>query len=297
MAGLNTLITASDYNAIQSKVALVLGSGSSDFGYGQVVSSAQVSQYAKVSVAQWNNLRLDLLKARQHQTSSDISASLTTPTTSVKIYEADRAAYMAMADAATADRLIVPPSGQATRENLVTTQVRTTNWNGTLTQTITVNFTDANAMRYYFNTGSRFEFSSSRAGGSNTQKDIAWTTILTNMGVIYFNRASTTCTGAGNTSSIGYTGLTTSDQLIFSKDVSDSSYVPNQFRLNARAPSATQMVFTLQWADASSLGSNPSYPQFAIDEDVTGTLTSLVQVYRASGGVSVATPSASTTGI
>lgn len=306
MAGVGTFISATDYNNIQAKIALVLGTGSGDFGYGQAVSSSAVSPNAKVTVAQWNNLRSDIIKCRQHQNGLPINdagpgdvgyisgQSLRIPTTSNKIKEEDRAGYNSMADDSQTYRLAVPPAGQATREDLVATQVRTANWNGTLVQYVTVTFSDANAARYYFNTGSRFEFSGSRSGGLNTIKDVSWTTILTNMGTIYFDRDNTTCTGTGTGSTIGWADLTGSDQQIFQKDVSDSTYYPNRYLIYARAPAANQIVFTIQFLDASG---QPNAP-WGTDEDVTGTLTSSVQVYRASGAnVSVPTPSASTTGI
>lgn len=302
-------ITATSYNDIQSVIGQVLGTGSGAFGYGQSLNSNQVSVNATVTTTQWRNLRLDILRARQHQTGTDLTGSLTYPTTDVRINESDRAAYAQMAYDASLDanRLAPPPANQATRENLVTTQTRTSNWNGTLTQTVTVNFADANAARYYFNTGSRFEFSASRTGGVGGAKDTSWTTLLSGMGTVYFNRSNTTCTGTGSTTSIGWLSLSASDQLVFSKDTSNTIYYPNQYRIYARAPSSSQIVFTIQWRDDSTAasqsqqgGGNPVYPQFAIDEDVTGTLTSIVQVYRASYGavgdnVTVPTPPASTT--
>ena len=292
MAGLGTKITATDYNAIQAKIALVLGSGSGDYGYGQAISSSSVSANAKISVAQWNNLQSDILRARQHQTGN--AESLTTAATSVKITEADRAAYNAMADDTQTYRLTVPPSSQATRENLVATQTRTANWNGVLSQYVTIDFGSADTARYYFNSGSRFEFSASRSGGSNTAKDISWTTILTNMGTIYFDRENTTPTGTGTGSTIGWADLTGSDQQIFEKTLAGTTYYPNVYRIYARAPVANQIVFTIRFDDASG---QPN-PPWGTDEDVTGTLTSTVQVYRASGSnVSVPTPAASTTAI
>ena len=129
MAGQNTLIIASDYNTIQSKIALILGSGSGTTGYGQTLSSSQVGQNSKVTVTQWSNLRNDILRTRQHQTGTDLSASLTTPTASVKITEADRAAYLAMATDAETNKLTAPPpASQATRSDLVAQQVRNTSW-------------------------------------------------------------------------------------------------------------------------------------------------------------------------
>mgnify|MGYP003351249917 CR=1 FL=1 len=89
MAGANTQIIANDYNAIQSKIANVLGVGSQDFGYGQVVQSSQVARDIKITVDQWNALRNDLLKARQHQTGINEGSNLITPTNSTTIKEID----------------------------------------------------------------------------------------------------------------------------------------------------------------------------------------------------------------
>lgn len=309
MAGVGTLITAFDYNAIQAKISLVLGAGSGDFGYGQAVSSSSVGQYAKITVAQWNNLRTDVVKCRQHQNGVTITnyspsepgyvagQSLKIPTTSNKIKEEDRLAYITMADACQTDRITAPPAGQATREDLVVPQVRTANWNGTLTQYITVTFASYDAARYFFNSGSRFEISGSRTGGTNGPKDQSWSTILTNIGAIYFDRNNTTCTGTGVNSAIGWADLTGSDQQIFEKDVSGTTYVPNRYLVYARAPANNQIVFTIQWRD-DSVDSPPVNAPWYIDEDVTGTLTSNFQVYRASGSnVSIPAPSAITTGI
>lgn len=293
-AGVGNKIEWTDYNQIRSLIVQVLGTGSGDYGYGQDVSAlTAVAQNEKITVAQWDRLRTAILKARQHQTTAALS--LTQPTSSVKLYELDRSAYYAMAQDAATNRLAIPPAPEATREDLVTSTQRTTAWNGTISQTITVDFASADAARYYFNTGSRFEFSASLTGGNTGvpgTKDNSWAAILSGMGVIYFNRSNTTCTGSGNTTSIGWASLTSSNQLIFRKDVSGTTYYPNAFYLYARAPSASQIVFTLNWQDDSG---NPN-PPLGTDENVTGTLTSYAQVYRASGSnVSVNKPSATKT--
>lgn len=301
------LIEASHYNAIQAKIALVMGSGSGDYGYGQAVSSSSVSQNGKITVAQWNNLREDIRKAREHITGvaignyspSDVGYTagndLKIPTTSIKIKEEDRNAYMTMADYVTTNRLAIPPAGQATREDLVAAQQRTALWSGVVSQTITVTFDDANAARYYFNTGSRFEFSSTFVNNDGVVggKGSTWNTLLTNMGTIYFNYNDVTCTGTGTTSSIGWSDLTTSDQLVFEKYVSGSTYYPNRYQILARAPTSNTIVFTIVWRDDSG---QPNAP-WGTDENVNGTLTSYAQVYRSSGTVSVNKPNTITTGI
>ena len=68
MAGVGTKILAEDYNAIQSIVQTVLGVGSGQYGYGQAVTSTQVSSGDPFRLADWVNLRSDLLKIGAHQT-------------------------------------------------------------------------------------------------------------------------------------------------------------------------------------------------------------------------------------
>lgn len=300
-----SLIVATDYNTIQSKVSLVLGVGSGDTGYGQVVASSQVSVDSKISVLQWSNLRSDLLRCRQHQTGNDESASLTAPSGSTKIYESDRAAYSTMADTITTNRLATPPTGQASLEDLFPAATRSSPWNGSRIHTVTVNFGSANAMRHFFNSGSQFWFTASRVGDPNVSgtKNYSWSQLLgtdttvftTGMGTIKFNYNSTTCTGTGNTSSIGYQQLTSSDQRIFTKYA--TLYTPNSYYINARLAGSTQIVFSIVFEDSATSAPYPN-PPWDIDEDVTGTLTSAVRVWRASGtNVSVPLPSATSSGI
>lgn len=297
MAGQGTLIAALDYNNIQSKLATVLGVGSGDFGYGQTVTSSQVSVNNKISVSQWSTLRDELIKCLQHQSGLDETGTLIIPTASTKITEADRANYMTKADLITTNRLAIPPAGQATLENLFAPAVRTTAWNGTVTHSITVTFPSANACRAYFNTGSSFRFSASRSGGNAGVKNASWTTILTNMGTINFGRSTTTATGNQAGSAIGYASITTSNQLIFSKATETPTYSGNLYRIfvrgNAASGSNSQIIFTIEFVD----GSGQPNPPWGTDENVDGTLTSTVQVYRASGvNVSVPLPPATSSG-
>lgn len=309
MVSTGTTIAASDYNTIQNLANQVLGvnSGGGLYGYGQTVASSQVSQFSKITVTQWRNLREDVLRCRQHQTGTDLSAQLTYPTQDVRVTATDREAYLSMMQTAALDanRLTTPPSSQAAREGLTST-VRTAAWNGTISHSVTVTFpgytlssgavSADDHIRCYFNTGGRFELSSSLTGGSSGTvgtKDYSWAVLLSSMGTVYFNRTNTTTTGTGTTTAIGYEALNGADQLIFQKDTI-SGYSPNRLQIYARKPSTTSIVFTLYWADLSG---NPN-PGWGSDENVTGTLTSTVQVYRASGGnVSVPKPNGSATAL
>lgn len=315
MAGQNTLIIANDYNVIQSKIALVLGSGSGNKGYGQTLSSSQVGQFSTITVAQWSALRDDIARARQHQTGVTLGtkapedagyvagSDLPIPTAAKQVRESWRAAYLSIATDADTNYLVAPPPvGQASRVDLVSEQVRTTVWNGTIRQEVVITWPNADAARYFFNTGSQIEFSSDRSGGVGGLKDSTWTAMLSSMGTIAMNYTQTTCTGTGVTSSLGFYDLTTSDNLIFEKDAPTGAYTPNKYyiyaRVNDTGSNRRILILTIHWGDDSPQPNSFPDPGFGIDENVTGTLTSRVQVYRASGtNVSVPTPSATTTSI
>ena len=315
MAGQNTLIIANDYNVIQSKIALVMGSGSGTSGYGQSLSSNQVGQYSKITAAQWNNLRTDIIRARQHQTGVDIGSKapgeagyvtgsdLPIATAARQVREDWRAAYLSMANDAEAARLTAPPpANQATRADLVGQQVRTSQWNGRVEQTVTVNFGSDDAARYFFNSGGQIEFSSARSGGSAGLKNVTWTTMLSSMGTISFNYTGVSCTGTADyIGTNGWYEIGTSYELIFEKDAPAGAYAANKYFIYARrsaAPFGYVADFKIHWWDDSA--APPSFPDpgFGIDEMVDGTLVSNVRTYRATGtNVSVGQPDASTTGI
>jgi hypothetical protein len=293
MAGVNTAILATDYNTIQSKVNNILGIGSGDFGYGQSVTSSQVARTNRITVAQWNALRNDLLKARNHQTSLDESGLLTIASTTTRIRESDRASYSLFADTITNNRLVTPPSQQASLTTLQTV-TRTAPWATTISHQVTVTFASEDASRFFFNSGSSIKFSSSMTGysaGLSLLVNQSWATLLANMGVISFNAYSTTNSGTGTAQTIGFYNLTTTNQLVFTKLVeAGNQYTPNQYELYAKK-SGNSVIFTPTW----SYVSDGNYGNF---ESADGTLTSLVQAFTATGpNVSVTAPTSSTTNL
>ena len=257
-------------------------------GYGQTLSSSQISGTPTISVLQWTNLRSDILKARTHQTTSP--ETLTIPTTSVKISESDRAAYQAAANNAVTYRLAIPPSGQAT-SSAIATKTRTTAWNGSISHSVTVSFATTEEARFYFNAGGQIQFTASRTGGTVGTKNTSWTTMLTNMGTIKFGRSTTSATGTGTGSSIGWSNLTTTAQTIFTKNteqIASPSYTPNDYHITAaKSSNSLQLIFVIYFEDLSG---QPNIP-WGTDENVDGTLTSTATLYYATGtNVSVTAP-------
>jgi hypothetical protein len=291
MAGQGTRILASDYNAIQSVVATVLGAGSGALGYGQAVSSSQTAVGAKITASMWQTLRNDLLAARQHQTGINESGNLTAPSTGILVREYDRAAYYAYSQLIQTNALATPPAGQASLVTLAN-GTRTAAWNGTLNHVVSLNFGSYAGARYFFNSGSNIQISGSNtnvpADGSQAKSN-DWATILANMGTITMNYNSTTTTGSGSTAgNVGFYQLTTSPQTIFTKATASPTYSPNQYDILAQIDGTGGIVtFTMQFQDLSG---QPNAP-WGTDEYVEGTLNSLVQTYYATGSnVSVALP-------
>jgi len=289
------IIQAIDYNTVQSKVALVMGTGAGDFGYGQTVTSSQVAQNSVITAQNWINLRNDLIKARQHQTGNDESASIFAPVQGALVSQSIYNACNTVATNITTDRLVVPPSSQATLETIASTQ-RTSAWNGTISNVFTVTFPDDNAARAFFNTGGNLQFTASRTGGNSGSKNNTWTTMFTTMGTITFAYSSTTASGSGNNSSYGWNNLPNSSTRIFDKPAPAGAYTENEYFIYGRKVSGSQLEFTIQFQDNDAGDRTGLGP--AVDEDVDGTLTSTLQARRASGSnVSVPTPPATSSGL
>lgn len=297
MAGVGTVIRASDYNSIQSKIALVLGTGTGTRGYGQALASAQVGVGDKITVSQWSNLRTDLLKARQHQTGVDEGGNLTLPLNSLLVSEALRSAYDTMADTIDANRFTVA-ANQATTETLIT-GTRTTAWNGVLTNTVTMTFTSSNHARAFFNSGGYFTITSARTGGNSGNKNNTWSLMLSQTGTVTFGRNFSAVDGTSPGtiySSVGFHSLTTSNQTIYWKPAPSGVYAENDYYIYARkSADDTQVIITSEFRDDDTGDQTGAGP--AQDEDVDGTLTNTIQMYRATGSnVSVAAPSAGQAG-
>jgi hypothetical protein len=295
MTGQYTPIISIDYNSLQSRIAQVLGVGSGNYGYGQNLKSSQSRPRSAITRTQWNNLREDVLKARQHQTGVDESGNVppiipapnytaTPPVLPTRLITSDIQKFADIITLIENDRLVTPPSNQATREN-ISVITRTVPWNNVLTYTVDVQYASEEAARWYFNTGSTIEFSAIRVGGTVNVKNQNWSDLLSSMGTITFDLNSTSASGTGTGSAFGYYNLPTTDELIFRKTADSGTYSANRYSIYARIGNdRSAIIFTIEIADNDT---------GITDENIDGTLTNTVQVYRASGtNVSVPRPGA-----
>ena len=289
-AGAGQFIEASDYNTIRAKIAEVMAVGSASYGYGQnlisntveyaspaSIPSETLEQKAKrqITKAQWDALRFDLINARVHQL--DVVPVLTEVSTTDPIrYGASHpnSQYNTMAEQIKTDRFLLAPG-----QSIVTARANQTfssAWSSTVSCTLTVTFTTADQARYFWNSGGRIRFLSSRTGGSAVAQNTAWTSLLDSVGSIDFSATST---------GLSVYNLTTNYQN-WKTNSSSNPYQNNTYSIQVKSDVANStgnariFYFNVIWADGYV---DPGTP--APGDQVDGTLTLSVSEIRASGAL------------
>jgi hypothetical protein len=277
------LITAARYNNAQARVAAIMGVGSTTEGYGQTLNSSQVSTALTVTAAQVNALYADLVAGTIHQTGS-------TPTTIAEIVVGNKIAdatsddpdgakkgfqdYEDLITIFEADPARFAVAASQTTNGTGVTSTRTAAWNTDIAHVVRVDFTTADARRNYFNAGGTIKFEATLASAGDAKSN-DWASMLSNMGTIAMGYTATTSTGTGTVTSIGNFDLTSSNQVLFRKP-GTGVYSANDYYVYAKANSATQLEFTLQFQEEAA--GNPNF-----DEQVNGTLVNSVKFKRPSG--------------
>ena len=282
------IIEAVDYNSIRNKVISVLGTGSSNFGYGQdsKIQSSSVSVGNTITALHWQNLRYDIYNCLVHINGS--TPSVTTVATGEAVRYGSgypNNAYDLLANNIISNRFALG-TGQYVTESQGSIQ-KTDSWYSQVECEITCTFPTADEARYFFNSGGQIRISSSRTGGSSVSQNTAWSNVLTGAGTQAFggNNPTTDITAVdggnwyrcGNSySSPYYTGT------------SSAPYSANLYRLYAKSNvsnnstgSANILYIRVLFTDAYfDPGPEPSPPPGDL---VDGTLTVSVETYRASG--------------
>lgn len=293
----NTILL-SDYNNIQTKIATVLGTGSGQSGYGQTVSSSQLSAKSVIDDAHWDNLRTDLLKARQHQTGADESTGLTDIAAGQLIDDAVITAYETFATTVVNNKFAIA-SNQIAYQPLVSTAIGV--WNGTRTATVTFSFASADAARYFFNSGSYLRITG-QAGLNDPAKpkDYSWYLMTAaevgTIGVGYNYSISTNGSSpAIANSSLGFYNLTNSYQRIVSKGAAAGVYVENRYYIDIACDvtsntsgGATKVYVRVSFED-NDLGDQTGTGA-AVDENISAASVSADTIYAYGTNVQVATP-------
>lgn len=300
-----TSISAANYNTLQNRVARLLGAGTGQLGYGQVMNSYPVRPLnlnenplpaeMYVRAEHMNLLLQDINRIAVHQFGSETDLKPIVSGDSVKadgVSVNDKDGFNQYI--AEVGRLEDDPNrvdGTQVTIETIGSSSRFTPWNGQLTHSFTLTFDNADHRRAFFNAGGQIWISSQIEGTTNAKGD-DWKSMLNNMGTIYFK--STTAQRSGDSSggtlfpdgeAFGNFTLTESLQTLFLREGQAVEYAENRYYIFVKEVSNRAIQFTIQFQD-QDLG-DPN-----VDEQISGTVVSIVRLRRPTGNfVSVNAPS------
>jgi hypothetical protein len=307
-------ITAAQFNNLQSRIALVLGTGSGDFGYGQPVASSQVTSLTDPSIpdgdsvlaSQFNSLRQDLNTVFRHQNGQNLSIA---PFEAGDIIGADESGtdlnyasngsftfvdqdtskgfndLLTVMTDLESNRFVLHPSQEEVQ--IRASDQRTTDWNGTISSQFTVSFSTANERRHFFNAGGEIRLEGtvdlSTSTGDSLARDEGWKDLLENPGEIKFDYNSTvnTTSAPGITFPspiIGNDSLTSSFQEIFRKDANGGIYGNSYWKIDARQDSSTVIRFRVTLVDDGPESNPDQGAEGGIEPGITEPVTATVEL-------------------
>ena len=291
----NTILR-SDYNNIQTKIANILGAGSGQSGYGQALSSSQVAANAVIDDAHWDNLRTDLLKARQHQTGVNEATNLTDVYVGQLIDDAVITPYETFATTVETNKFAIAANQQEQSAATTLTTVRNfqigpgqftgpiSRWNFTITGFIVYTFSSAAEARYFFNAGGLLRFQGDAGANGGVPKNQTW-----------WNMTSGVVRTVGAGGSISFYSLTDQYQRLASISAAAGVYVENRYYIDAVCNNANNtnggattvtVRFTFEDNDVGDqTGTGAAEDEFVSQANIAGTSI------RSIGNVIVSAPS------
>ena len=277
-------ISSLDYNAIRNSVVALLGPGTGQRGYGQTIASSPVTAGNVINKSHWDLLRYDLINIKVHQDGATPPIVALQPNAVIRYGATNpNTNYETLAAQADSVRFNIG-NGQSILNTRASTTY-TSAWSTTASATLTVTFSTANAARYFFNSGGKVQFASSRQFGSTSRQNTAWTQLLSSVGTQSFGGATPLLANF-------YT-LTTSYQTFYQNSQS-TPYSNNYYQLSAlcnvannSTGTATSITFRIIWkddyVDPDTLNTKPSPPSFAPNDVVDGTLSIAITELTPSG--------------
>ena len=230
-----TVIQIQNYNNIRDKVIAVLGSGSSNSGYGQAIYSSAVLTGQKIGVSEWNRLKFDIINAWTHiyGTTPGLATILENEVVRAGVSAYPYVQYDSYANAITAARGKRPAVGQYITVNKGS-QRRVGSFVNQLNCIISVSFASAAAARYFFNSGGEIRIQSIFAGSSGTSQNNSWQSVLSTAGQKAFG-GFIPVQGTGALDGKNFYRCTTTFQEWY-RAQSTNSYAANNYILSARTP-------------------------------------------------------------
>lgn len=236
----------------------IMGTGLLNLGLGQTVLST-VNTAEQITVAQWNSLWTSMDNIQNH---TNITALTSTASREVGDVIAVKAALLTDLNA-----LATAVQGGSTSSTALTTSasVRTVTtasegWDSTATQEISITWSSADNMRFYFNQGGKVRIVQSATASSLSAKDNSYVDLGTAIGNLDIGSQASTRSGSGETLStnglaVGFYDMTTSYQTIIKLTSDNSTYTSNTVeifaKLDASPGTAVTMTIRMEATDGA----------------------------------------------
>lgn len=217
-----SLITAAFYNALQSQIVTILGVG----GYGQTVTSSQVSNILLDSAVHWNALRTDIQLCRTFQNAPAFTtAELPVIAAASLIKASDMNLYETAANTVVANY-----TGNMMLVASAFSDTRTTGWSTTIDDSVLIDFGTTAAAASFFTNGGEINLVMSQPTAPSLH-DQSWARSFTGMGTVVFTNTGTTRSGTMGipATTKGWTSMTTTDTVILNgTDLNTTTYADGQ---------------------------------------------------------------------
>lgn len=300
---IGTTINETHYTTLRSGINTVMGtpagSGNSSTGYNESIDAPSVSVGTKVLASQWNSLRGDIRKASAHQTGTAVA--LTTVDTDTGITADIHNEFETALATVTSNRFSMA-NDQSTLSTARTEQ-KTSGWNGVQIHDVQLTWANANAFKAFWNAGGSIKIASSLSYSGSEAKTLDWKSLVNDAKTVSVNYTSAFADGGGNQGTITNKGMydlnTNGTEVKILQDGGTNPYSENDYQIFIRYISNGIRV-RVKFRDDDS-GDEPISPvppggtAGGVDENVKGTLTSVIYYRRATGSnVEVTAPSVAT---
>jgi hypothetical protein len=224
------------------------GTGLGAYGLGQTAIPTVTGGSTTITASQWNALFTGMDNIANHTND--------TLTTRASVSAGDTIAIKAAveADLATLAASVAAGSPSATAlttsSALQTVTTSSEGWDNTATQEVSVTFSNANEMRWFFNAGGKVRVTVGTTQASTNPKDQAFIDLGTALGNIDIGAQSTTRSGSGeglttNGLANGFHDLSTGYTSLIKLTSDNSNYTSNTVEISAKLDAAVGTAITM----------------------------------------------------
>lgn len=268
----NDLATSSRYNQLQSRINQVLGTGTGEFGYGQVVESTAKNTASLINAVDMQQIRRDIQKVYLHQNGIAAgSNTLPNVNSNDQITNAVYEDYESVVSDLYTDKNIIDSSQLFSQLGVIVSN-RNTPWAGanqvqSIFHEISLTFNSVDHRRHFFNSGGTIRFDASITNYSGLKGNY-WFSLLDAIEVVNFNYDATSA-NTGTTAPIGNFDLTDTYTTLYANSGTGSyAYSDNYYSIKGRGAQTSNVIeFLIEFYDGTIN---------ELDESVIGSIQSKI---------------------